>query len=183
MIKQIIIVLVVLLLISAIGFCVYKFIQKNNKPMDHVKILDGYNCNARIDISNTGKDSNDVIILEKTPSDMKEITSGNHQDKQIPGNFKSLLFIAKSEWQKGEIKFKSKGDGYIDITFMGHFDPDENGNAKKIFVDYKNASVNGETIFTDTKTLWHDQREHKTVQAIDGETYILKFEFKLPDEK
>ena len=138
--------------------------------------------NARVDIYNIGDRSNTIFVEKQIPSNMKFDKFDNPDWMSEPGIGTSFTFTPKKNWQDGEIVFKAIGSGKLIIEVLGAYRPinGNNDDLEKLYVDFKDVTINGEKLMEESKTVWHNDRATFTVHAENDKIYTLKFKYKNP---
>ena len=120
---------------------------------------------ARIDIKNFGKESNDLILVD-CDDDLSDI----YKPIWLKNEYGVGTVVSSS---KGNINmsFKCVGDGILEIDFMSIDLKDDYGRIP-IFIDYINIKVNGIDIIGNNHTVWHNnpfvyKQKVKNNQIID----------------
>ena len=121
--------------------------MKNSNVSELLKI---YNS-ARIDIKNYGSINNKICLIEKE-FPLTRI--------YFPDWFKSNKgegIVISSEKGNIDFKFKCVNDGLLRIFLRGPYSHDKNGIRFPIYIDFINFMVNDESIFRESKLVWHDE--------------------------
>ena len=117
---------------------------------------------ARIDIFNSGADTNGIKLVDITDSratirTMTWVKSG--------GNGKSI----ESAEGKLTARFRCMGDGKLKINLRGRDVRDENDKRIPYWIDYTSFIVNGTTIFDGDKNVWHDKPHTLSFEVKDND--------------
>ena len=120
---------------------------------------------ARIDIKNFGKESNDLILVE-CDDDLSDIYKPNWLKNEY-----GVGTVVSSSKGNINMSFKCVGDGILEIDFMSIDLKDDYGRIP-IFIDYINIKVNGIDIIGNNHTVWHNnpfvyKQKVKNNQIID----------------
>ncbi len=123
------------------------------------------NGNARIDIYNTGTQDNQVEIIEVSNEAIK--SSYPQWCKTKTGQ--CSVVTVNSFDEPINFKIKAKKAGTVKIILMG---PDVTHNNKRypVIVDYADLVVNGENVFSETTSVFHDNPYRYTMAVKDGDT-------------
>ncbi|MEE0024275.1 DUF6270 domain-containing protein [Methanobrevibacter sp.] len=118
----------------------------NNNYYD--KLLENF-YNARIDIKNFGKESNDLILVD-CDDDLSDIYKPNWLKNEY-----GVGTVVSSSKGNINMSFKCVGDGILEIDFMSIDLKDDYGRIP-IFIDYTKINVDGRDIVGNNHTAWHN---------------------------
>lgn len=130
--------------------------------------LVNYYATSRIDIKNIGSAENDVYIIELSDKKAEGRTPGFLCDEKGVGH----ILCSKA----GRLSFTLKcvKSGVLSIVLRSLDIRDANGNRVAVWLDYNRFTCNGEVIFDETRSIWHDKFFKFTKNVEDGE--IVEFE-------
>ena len=126
---------------------------------------------SRIDVINTGLQTNRLDVI-KHSSEMK--ASYPKWFKKPDGQGMMIETSLKSHWKNFEITLRAVGDGNVNIALSG---PDIKKDNKRfpVLVDYKRLLVNGNEVFNQRKTYWHDDRLKYSIKVKNGDILTIFF--------
>lgn len=128
---------------------------------------------ARVDVKNTGADSNDVEVLEIS-DDKAKVESPAWMRKNGNGR------VIKAK--KGELSFKvkAKGDGKLQIDLRSHDLRDAQGGKTPVWISYTKFFVDGKTVFDTVRSIWHDKPVKYSADVKDGQVVLVQVKW-IPD--
>ena len=118
----------------------------------------------RMDIRNRGDEGSDVIEQAVTPQPLSV-----RKPQWLPDGI-----TVESVAERMSVDVQCKGDGQLEIGLMGRDVRNEDGKRYPVWIDCTYFAVNGEVVFSDTKTVCHDKRYVYRRPVADGE--IVKLE-------
>ena len=134
--------------------------------------LNIHNHTARIDIFNKGAEGNKIAIL----SDVEH--SEPEWCQKDDGSCSVLSEKISYFWKSYKIKFEVVGDGAVRVILRGPDKKDKNGERYKILVEYKDFKVNGNTVFSEASSFWHNEFYEHTFNAKNGDVVELDVKIK-----
>ena len=133
--------------------------QMAQRKKDYAKYI-----TLRVDIRNRGNEGCNVTEQSVSPD----------QDLLCrPGWLKNGITI-ESEAKHMAIALQCQGDGELEVALMGRDVRNGSGIRYPVWIDCTYFAVNGETIFSDTKTVCHDKRYIYRKAAKNGEMIMLE---------
>ena len=117
-----------------------------------------------MDIRNRGDEGSDVIEQAVTPQPLSV-----RKPQWLPDGI-----TVESVAERMSVDVQCKGDGQLEIGLMGRDVRNEDGKRYPVWIDCTYFAVNGEVVFSDTKTVCHDKRYVYRRPVADGE--IVKLE-------
>ena len=121
---------------------------------------------ARIDIINHSGSESDIS------TDLKWIkVSDNTARVQTPLWFlkDGQGYVLQSDKCEINFKFKCVGNGNLEFFLRGIYKRDKNGKNIPYWLDYTYFAVNGETIFSERKNVWHNKPYKFTIPVKNGD--------------
>ena len=140
------------------------------KTLQYHPYLNNY-ITARIDIKNTGDTSSDINIIEISDKNAR-ITTPEWFAKNGKG------YVIESISGKLNIGFKCIHTGKLSITLRGKDIRNRNNERIPFWIDFCSMEYNGQVIFKNIKSVWHDEPFIVNRRVVDGEVVFLSLEWK-----
>lgn len=138
---------------------------RKGKSLREDPYLDNY-ITLRLDIKNTGSDSNDIEILEASDENMK-LSGPDWFAKKGHG------YILESQKGRLELTLRCVHSGNLSFAVRGRDVRDGEGNRIPFWIDLQSVSVNDTPRLTSVRPVWHDAPYWLSRKVEDGE--ILHF--------
>ena len=134
---------------------------------DH-ELLDFF-ITARVDIKNTGSDSNSIKFTEI--SDVTMIVSPDFLNKNGNG------YVIHSKTGSLRIAFRCVQSGTLNVWLRAMYVCYADNSVIPVQIDYKKLAVDGEVIFDTIHTISHDKPFEYSKKVSDGKTVIIEAEW------
>ena len=142
----------------------YDLIEQRRKQNDLIKKQYEKYSTLRMDIRNRGDEGCDVIARDVNPLPLLE-----RKPKWLPDGI-----TVESVARRMSVDVQCKGDGELEVRLLGQDVRNEDGKRYPVWIDCTFFAVNGEVIFSGTKTVCHDKKYVYRKPVVDGE--IVKLE-------
>lgn len=125
-----------------------------------------YYVTARIDLKNYGSDSNDLNFMKISDS-----TARVHAPQWFNKNGHG--HVIASDRGTLDLRFCCIGEGLLKIVLRGMDVRDKDKKRIPIWIDYTSLQINGETVFSEEKSVWHDRPYATQRKVKDGDEIFL----------
>lgn len=142
--------------------------MSENKAIEDARVL--YKNTARLDVKNCGAADNAIEIL----------TNSSNNKFECPSWYKTETGVGQwlhSDEKSVDFSFKCIGNGNLEILLRGKDFRDNKGARIPMKVNYTKLMINDEVIFSEPKTVWHDQSFKWTKLVQDGELIKVHVEW------
>ena len=127
--------------------------------------------NARIDLKNYGGPENSIELIESSDKSLWCNTPLWFKNDEGSG----IVLHSK----KGSLDFKIKiiNEGLLKMFLKGVYFRDKNQNVFPIHIDYTKLTINDESIFEESKVVWHNQPFIYQREVKDGDVFKVHIEW------
>lgn len=135
------------------------------------------NCTTgRVDVKNAGADGNDVELLDV--SDVGARVSA-------PAWFAKggRGYVVQSEAGELRLRLRCVGSGVLHVSLRGVDVRDAGGKRIPFWIDFMGFRVDGEPVFEDVESVWHDRPFRFEKKVRDGEVVELSLAWEPHDER
>ena len=132
---------------------------------------------ARLDIRKTGSEENG---LELTQFSDPEVVWNRPEWINKDG---AAGIVAMSEKGRLFIRLRCLNYGVLTLNLMGLDVRDKDGRRIPFWIDYKSLFINGQQVFSETKSVWHDKPFRCQLNVTDGEEVEIEISWTMHDDR
>ena len=132
---------------------------------------------ARLDIIKTGPDENGLELMQISDPEVVWIRPEWISKDGAAG------IVAMSEKGRLFIRLRCLNDGVLTLNLMGLDVRDKDGRRIPFWIDYKSLFINGQQVFSETKSVWHDKPYRCQLNAADGEEVEIETSRTVHDDR